>query len=67
VFSIVGMVDLLNAFYQGNRLGMMPGQQVAAYFIPTVLVSLLLVTHGLVFRILIGTTAVRQQGRHSPA
>jgi hypothetical protein len=32
-----------------------------------VLVSLLLVTHGLVFRILIGTTAVRQQGRHSPA
>jgi hypothetical protein len=67
VFSIVGTVDLLNAFYQGNRLGMMPGQQGAAYFIPTVLVPLLLVTHGLVFRILVGTTAVRQQGRHSPA
>jgi hypothetical protein len=67
VFSIVGTVDLLNAFYQGNRLGMMPGQQGAAYFIPTVLVPLLLVTHGLVFRILIGTTAVRQQGRHSAA
>jgi hypothetical protein len=67
VFSIVGTVDLLNAFYQGNRLGMTPGQQGAAYFIPTVLVPLLLVTHGLVFRILIGTTAVRQQGRHSAA
>jgi hypothetical protein len=67
VFNIVGTVDLLNAFYQAIRLGMPPGLQGAAYFIPTVLVPLLLVTHALVFRILIGTTAVRQQGRHSAA
>jgi hypothetical protein len=55
VFNIVGTIDLLNAFYQGNRLGIVPGQQGAAYFIPTVLVPLLLVTHALVFRILLRT------------
>jgi hypothetical protein len=59
VFNIVGTVDLLNAFYQGNRLGVgiTPGLQGAAYFIPTVLVPLLLVTHALVFRILLRADA----------
>jgi hypothetical protein len=54
VFNIVGTTDLLYAFYQGNRIGigLAPGLE-AAYFIPTVLVPLLLVTHALVFRILI--------------
>ena len=67
VFNIVGTVDLLNAFYQADRLGVgiTPGLQGAAYFIPIVLVPLLLVTHALVFRILIGTTAIGQQDRHS--
>jgi hypothetical protein len=67
VFNIVGTVDLLNAFYQGDRLGVgiSPGLQGAAYFIPTVVVPLLLVTHALVFRILLGTDAAvgRQGGR----
>jgi hypothetical protein len=67
VFNIVGTVDLLDAFYQGDRLGVgiTPGLQGAAYFIPTVLVPLLLVTHILVFRILLGTGAGlgRQGGR----
>ena len=51
VFNSVGTVDLLNAFYQGDRLtvGMTPGLQGAAYSFPTVLVPLLLVTHALVF------------------
>ena len=55
VFNSVGTVDLLNAFYQADRLGVgiAPGLQGAAYFIPTVLVPLLLVTHVLVFRILL--------------
>lgn len=55
VFNVVGTVDLLNAFYQADRLGVgaNPGLQGAAYFIPTVLVPLLLVTHALVFRILL--------------
>jgi len=70
VFNIVGTVDLLNAFYQGGRLGLgiAPGLQGAAFFIPTVLVPLLLVTHALVFRILIeATTAVGQPSGHSAA
>lgn len=70
VFNIVGTVDLLYAFYQGNRLGLgiAPGLQGTAYFIPTVLVPLLLVTHALVFRLLLTTNVlVGQQGRHNTA
>ena len=57
VFNLVGTVDQLNAFYQGHRLrvGVTPGLQGAAYFIPTVLVPLLLVTYVPVFWILLGT------------
>lgn len=54
-FNLLGSADLLNAFYEGNRtaVGVDPGLQGAAYFIPTVLVPLLLITHGLVFRLLL--------------
>ncbi|MPY91255.1 MAG: hypothetical protein GEU99_25510 [Luteitalea sp.] len=54
-FNSLGTVDLLYAFYEGNRtgLGLEPGLQGAAYFIPTVLVPLLLITHALVFRLLL--------------
>jgi hypothetical protein len=54
-FNLLGSADLLFAFYNGNRtgVGLAPGLQGAAYFIPTFLVPLLLVTHGLVFRILV--------------
>jgi hypothetical protein len=60
VFNSVGTVDLLNAFYQADRLGVgiAPGLQGAAYFIPTVVVPLLLVTHALVFRILLRPESV---------
>jgi len=53
IFSIWGSVDLLNAFYQANHAGLLPGQLGAAYFIPTLVVPLLLITHGLAFRILL--------------
>ena len=55
VFNLLGTADLLNAFYQGNRAGLAvaPGLQGAAYFIPTFVVPLLLITHGLVFRLLL--------------
>jgi hypothetical protein len=55
VFNVVGTADLLYAFYQGDRtgVGLAPGLQGATYFIPTVLVPLLLITHGLVFRLLL--------------
>jgi hypothetical protein len=49
----LGGSDLLNAFYQANHAGLLPGQLGAAYFIPTFLVPLLLVTHRLGFRILL--------------
>jgi hypothetical protein len=52
-FNIWGSFDLLNAFYQANGAGLLAGQLGAAYFIPTVFVPLLLITHGLIFRILL--------------
>ena len=54
IFNIFGTADLLNAFYQGNRLSLAdtPGLLGAAYFIPILGVPLLLVTHILVFRLL---------------
>jgi hypothetical protein len=52
--NIFGTADLLNAFYQGNRLSLAdtPGLLGAGYFIPILGVPLLLVTHVLVFRLL---------------
>jgi hypothetical protein len=52
IFSIFGIADLLNAFYQANRAGLLAGQLGAAYFLPTVIVPLLMITHLLGFRIL---------------
>jgi hypothetical protein len=53
-FNLWGTADLLYAFYQGViGVGLEPGQLGAAYFIPTVVVPLLLITHGLVFRLLL--------------
>lgn len=53
IFNLWGSVDLLNAFYQANNAGLMAGQLGATYFLPTLVVPLLLITHGLVFRILL--------------
>ncbi|HET7098288.1 MAG TPA: hypothetical protein VFJ68_12930 [Casimicrobiaceae bacterium] len=57
IFNLWGSADLLNAFYQANAAGLAPGQLGATYFIPTLIVPLLLITHALAFRILL------QQGR----
>ena len=53
IFNLWGFADLLNAFYQANHAGLLAGQLGATYFIPTVIVPLLLITHGLAFRILL--------------
>jgi hypothetical protein len=53
IFNLWGSADLLNAFYQANAAGLLPGQLGASYFIPTFFVPLLLITHGLAFRILL--------------
>ena len=60
IFNLWGSFDLLNAFYQANRAGLLAGQLGAMYFVPTVIVPLLLITHGLAFRILL-----QHQGEHS--
>jgi hypothetical protein len=54
IFNLWGAIDLLNAFYQaqiGVQIG--AGSLGAAFFIPTVLVPPLLVTHGLIFWLLL--------------
>ena len=68
VFNLWGSADLLYAFYQGNKIGLEPGQLGATFFIVTVLVPLLLITHGLVFRLLLrpdGSEASRKNARRS--
>ncbi|MEA2852807.1 MAG: hypothetical protein QOE02_2826 [Rhodospirillaceae bacterium] len=65
IFNLWGSADLLNAFYQANDAGLLAGQLGAAYFIPTFVVPLLLITHGLVFRILLQhqtESAMRESG-----
>ncbi len=52
VFNLVGALDLLNALYTGFRLTP-DGHLGATYFIPAVVVPVLLVTHALVFRTLL--------------
>jgi hypothetical protein len=60
IFNVWGSADIVNAFYQGNASGLLPGQLGAAFFLPTFVVPLLLITHGLAFRILV-------QPRHESA
>jgi hypothetical protein len=61
IFNLWGAADLVNAFYQANHAGMQAGQLGAAYFIPTLIVPLLLITHGLVFRILFKDASSRRR------
>ena len=67
IFNLWGSVDILNAFYQANHAGLLAGQLGAAYFLPTFVVPLLLITHGLAFRILLQhrPEAAMQESRHS--
>jgi hypothetical protein len=65
LFNLWGTADLFNAFYQANHAGLMAGQLGATYFIPTFIVPLLLIPHGLAFRILLQhqKVSVAQQSR----
>ncbi len=67
IFNLWGTADLFNAFYQANHAGLMAGQLGATYFIPTFIVPLLLITHGLGFRILLQhqKVSVVQQSQHA--
>jgi hypothetical protein len=50
IFNIEGTADLLFALYQGIVVPQPPGSLGAAFFIPTLIVPPLLVTHALIFR-----------------
>jgi hypothetical protein len=67
IFNLWGTVDILNAFYQANHAGLQAGQLGAAFFLPTLVVPLLLITHGLAFRILLEgqQEALPQNSRHA--
>ena len=66
ISTLWGSADILNAFYQANHAGLLAGQLGAAYFLPTVIVPLLLITHGLAFRILLQhqPAPAMQESRH---
>jgi hypothetical protein len=53
LFNVEGTLDLVNAFYQGLRNNVQLG---AAYYIPTVAVPALFVTHAIIFAMLIRRT-----------
>ena len=65
VFNIFGTADLLFAFYLGSLISLpdTPGLLGAGYFILTAYVPLLLITHGLAFRILLGTKVAAPSAR----
>jgi len=52
VFNVWGTADLLLAFYQGARVQLEPGSLGAGFYIVTAVVPPLLVSHALIFRLL---------------
>lgn len=66
IFNVWGSFDLINAFYQANASGLMAGQLGTDYFIPTAIVPLLLITHALMFRILLRGAPVRSTAATQP-
>jgi hypothetical protein len=50
LFNVIGLLDLIHAFYQGLANDVQLG---AAYFIPTFVVPALVITHVMIFRLLV--------------
>jgi hypothetical protein len=50
LFNVIGLLDLVHAFYQGLTHDVQLG---AAYFIPTFVVPALVITHVMIFRMLV--------------
>ena len=63
LFNIWGAADLLFAFYQGRQVGIHPGMLGAAFYLVTALVPALLVTHVLIFGLLVRRSAATESGR----
>lgn len=57
IFNLWGTADLLFAFYQGARIRLEPGSLGAAFYIVTAIVPPLLVSHALIFALLLRGSA----------
>jgi hypothetical protein len=53
LFNLWGSIDLIYAYYNGIVLHLEPGLLGATYYIPTIIVPPLLVTHALIFWLLL--------------
>ena len=62
VFNLWGTADLFFAFYSAARAGLHPGLFGAAFYIPTAIVPPVLMTHFLIFGLLLGR---QREGRNS--
>jgi hypothetical protein len=64
-FSLWGSADLVHAFYEGNQVGLpeQVGRLGSTYFLVTVVVPLLLITHGLIFRLLLRNDGAAVAGK----
>lgn len=63
LFNIWGAADLLFAFYRGSQVRLQPGMLGAGFFLVTAIVPALLVTHVLVFRLLVARQTARETER----
>lgn len=63
VFNLWGTADLFFAFYSAARAGLHPGMFGAAFYIPTAIVPPVLMTHILIFRLLLGGQRERRASR----
>ena len=55
IFNVWGAADLLFAFYKGARVGLEPGSLAATFYIVTAVVPPLLVSHVMIFMLLMRT------------
>ena len=62
LFNVVGTLDFLDAYFQGFSNRMAPGQMGATFFIPTVAVPALMVTHILIFILLLRSSSAPKEG-----
>jgi hypothetical protein len=60
IFNIWGTLDLLNAYYMGATQLRDPGLMGAGIYVPALYVPLLLVTHGLIFSLLLNVRSIKQ-------
>lgn len=66
LFNVVGTLDLVNAFVQGARHHIQPDQLGVMYFIPTLRVPSIYVTHFMIFALLLRRSPQPAPGTSGP-